>query len=84
MNKNLLSDFTESEFLDFVKKICNADFSTESQHDEAIWEFARVTEYPEGWNVIYHPKPGADNSPEGVIKTIKEWRASNGKPGFKS
>lgn len=77
-------DYTESEFLDFVKKISNADFSTENQHDEAIWEFARVTEYPEGWNVIYHPKSGADNSPEGVVKTIKEWRAANGKPGFKS
>ncbi|MGU3412439.1 bacteriocin immunity protein [Enterobacteriaceae bacterium C34A] len=79
-----LESYTESEFLDFVKKICSANFPTENEHDEAIWEFAQVTEYPEGWNVIYHPKPGTDNSPAGVVKTVKEWRAANGKPGFKS
>ncbi|WP_311237989.1 bacteriocin immunity protein, partial [Escherichia coli] len=23
------------------------------------------------------------DSPEGIVKEIKEWRAANGKPGFK-
>lgn len=77
-------DYTESEFLEFVTKICSADFETEAEHDNAIWEFSQATEYPTGWNVIYHPEPNADNSPAGVVKTVKEWRAANGKPGFKT
>jgi len=77
-------DYTEGEFLTFVKNICTADYPTEKEHNNAIWEFATITEYPEGWNVIYKPKAGADNSPEGVVETIKEWRAANGKSGFKA
>ncbi|QJT78666.1 bacteriocin immunity protein [Kosakonia sp. MUSA4] len=83
MSKNNLQEYTESEFLSFVRKICEADFATEAENDSAIYEFARITEHPEGWNLIFHPKNGADNSPEGVVKTIKEWRAANNKSGFK-
>ncbi|HGS6426801.1 TPA: bacteriocin immunity protein, partial [Klebsiella pneumoniae] len=57
--------------------------ATESEHDEAIYEFSQLTEHPDGWDLIYHPQAGADNSPAGVVKTVKEWRAANGKPGFK-
>jgi hypothetical protein len=70
-------DYTEVEFLAFVKKICTADYPNETEHDNAIWEFATITEHPEGWNIIYKPKAGADNSPQGVVKTIKGWRAAN-------
>lgn len=79
-----LSDYTEKEFYDFVFKIKKADFPSESSHDEAIWQFAQLTEHPDGWDLIYHPKNGADNSAQGVIDAIKEWRKANGKPGFKS
>ena len=78
-----LEDYTEFEFLDYVKRICDADFPTEQEHDNAILDFARITEYPSGWNIIYHPESGVDNSPAGIVKTVKEWRAANGKPGFK-
>lgn len=78
-----LSDYTEKEFSDFITKIKTVDFPSESAHDEAIYEFARLTEHPEGWNLIYHPQKGADTSNQGIIKAIKDWRATNGKPGFK-
>ncbi|VEA62242.1 Microcin-E2 immunity protein [Serratia plymuthica] len=78
-----ISDFTENEFIDFVRKIKKADFPTESEHDEAIYQFGQLTEHPDGWDLIYHPAAGTDNSAEGVTKTVKEWRAQNGKPGFK-
>ncbi|EIX9501144.1 bacteriocin immunity protein [Klebsiella pneumoniae] len=48
-----------------------------------MYEFSQLTEHPDGWDLIYHPQAGADNSPAGVVKTVKEWRAANGKPGFK-
>ena len=78
-----LTDYTEQEFIDFINKIKKIDFPTEAAHDEAIYEFSQLTEHPDGWDLIYHPEPGADNSAEGVVKIIKEWRAANGKPGFK-
>jgi hypothetical protein len=34
--------------------------------------------------LIYYPKPDADDSPEGIVKEVKAWRAANGKAGFKS
>ncbi|MCU2854162.1 bacteriocin immunity protein [Citrobacter freundii] len=84
MGTKKITDYTEQEFVDFVNKIKRADFPTESAHDEAIYEFGQLTEHPDGWDLIYHPEPGADNSAIGVLKTVKEWRAANGKPGFKS
>ncbi|WP_419182042.1 bacteriocin immunity protein [Providencia heimbachae] len=29
------------------------------------------------------PNDGDDDSPAGILKTVKEWRAKNGKSGFK-
>lgn len=83
MANKTLADYTEQEFIEFIEKIKKADFATESEHDEAIYEFSQLTEHPDGWDLIYHPQTGADNSPAGVVKTVKEWRAANGKPGFK-
>ncbi|MCS3408765.1 bacteriocin immunity protein [Serratia sp. AKBS12] len=31
----------------------------------------------------YGPAVGADNSAKGVTRAVKQWRAKNGKPGFK-
>jgi hypothetical protein len=77
------SDFTEREFTDFVTKIRGGDYRTEAQHDDAIYHFARITGHPDGWDLIYHPEPGADHSTSGIIATIRQWRAKNGKPDFR-
>ncbi|MEH3412314.1 bacteriocin immunity protein [Phytobacter diazotrophicus] len=79
-----LSDFTEAEFVAWVNKIKTADFPTERKHDDAIYQFSQLTEHPDGHDLIYYPEPGADNSAQGVVNTVKEWRAANGKQGFKS
>lgn len=79
-----IEDITELEFLEFVKKICSADYRTQHQHSKAILEFERLGEHPDGSDLIYYPQKSADDSPEGIVKTVKEWRAQNGKPGFKS
>lgn len=83
MNDRAIEHMTETEFLDFVKRICRADYPTQHQHGKAILEFESLSEHPEGSDLVYYPKPMADDSPEGIVKTIKEWRAANGKPGFK-
>ncbi|EEQ04693.1 Colicin-E7 immunity protein [Yersinia bercovieri ATCC 43970] len=43
----------------------------------------RVSEHPSGSDLIFYPEDGADDSPEGILETIKKWRAENGKPSFK-
>lgn len=78
-----LADFTEAEFVAWVNRIKTADFPTERQHDEAIYQFSLLTEHPDGHDLIYHPEPGADKSAQGITNTVKAWRAANGKPDFK-
>ncbi|RMS18304.1 Colicin/pyocin immunity protein [Pseudomonas savastanoi] len=43
-----------------------------------------MTEHPAQTDVIFYPEEGQEDTPEGILKTIKEWRAKNGKPGFKT
>ena len=83
MKGKKIEDITENEFLDFVRKICKAEYSTERQHGEAVYQFNQISEHPSGSDLIYYPKPSSDNSPEGIVKEVKEWRTANGKPGFK-
>ncbi|KYQ99196.1 colicin immunity protein [Serratia plymuthica] len=82
-DKKTISDYTEKEFLDLAKKICSADYSTEEEADKAVHEFIRLSEHPDGTDIIFYPPPEQDDSPEGIVKQIKEWRAKNNKPGFR-
>ncbi len=84
MEKKLLSDFTESEFLDFVTDICKASYKSDQEHLDAVFLFEQLSEHPAGSDLLYYPEPGADSTPAGVVKLVREWRAANGKPGFKS
>jgi hypothetical protein len=84
MKPESIEDITEVEFLELVKKICIVDYKTEYQHRQAVTRFETLGEHPDGSDLIYYPDASADNSPEGIVKTIKEWRVANGKPGFKS
>ncbi|EOL8876343.1 MULTISPECIES: bacteriocin immunity protein [Enterobacter] len=78
-----LSDYTESEFLDLVRKIFNAEGPTEEDDNCRVREFRRLTEHPSGSDLIFYPEDGRDDSPEGIVHQVKEWRKANGKPGFK-
>ncbi|EKS6649400.1 bacteriocin immunity protein [Enterobacter bugandensis] len=79
----LLSDYTEEEFLELVRKICNADAPTEEDENRLVREFKRLTEHPAGSDLIFYPEEGKDYSPEGIVREVKEWRKENGKSGFK-
>ncbi|HHG4510143.1 bacteriocin immunity protein [Pseudomonas aeruginosa] len=84
MEKRMISDYTEAEFLEFVRKICRAEGATEEDDNKLVDEFRRLTEHPDGSDLIYYPRDNREDSPEGIVKEVKEWRASKGLPGFKA
>ncbi|HIH6802843.1 TPA: bacteriocin immunity protein, partial [Enterobacter hormaechei] len=52
----LLSDYTEEEFLELVRKICNADAPTEEDENRLVREFKRLTQHPAGSDLIFYPE----------------------------
>ncbi|MGS7249954.1 bacteriocin immunity protein [Pseudomonas anuradhapurensis] len=86
--KQSLAEYTESEFLELVSDLYEdrtglSGAELEKHRIESVLIFETLTEHPDGSDVIYYPPNGADVTPQGVINRIKEWRAANGKPGFK-
>lgn len=81
--KNKFEEYTETEFLEILNKIWAADVSTEEEHDKLIEHFSKITEHPQGNGLIFYPEAGVEDSPEGILKVVKEWRAANGRTGFK-
>ncbi|MBN2976287.1 bacteriocin immunity protein [Pseudomonas salmasensis] len=81
--KTSISEYTESEFLKFVISLCDANARSEEEDDEMLLAFKRLTEHPDGSDLVYYPRNGREDSPEGIVKEVKEWRANNGKPGFR-
>ncbi|MHA6198344.1 bacteriocin immunity protein [Pseudomonas wadenswilerensis] len=86
--KSRLENYTESEFLRLVTIFFKNDTSLTGDEygvyiDGLIDHFEAVTEITGGSDLIYYPAEGEEDSPEGVVKRVKEWRAANGKPGFK-
>ncbi|HCN66295.1 MAG TPA: bacteriocin immunity protein [Pseudomonas sp.] len=79
----LINEMSEADFLRFVTKIYNDEYDTEEDHIDAILEFKRLSEHPLGSDLLFYPEVGK-SGPEAVVKEIKEWRSSNGKPGFKT
>ncbi|MGE8410564.1 MAG: bacteriocin immunity protein [Pseudomonas sp.] len=86
--KPRIEDYTEAEFLEFVTLFFRSDSPLKGDARTA-WKdglrnhFSAITEHPDGIDVIYFPPEGAEDSPEGVVNRVKEWREANGKPGFK-
>lgn len=83
MNHELLSDYTEKEFLEFVIYLCNFSSRTEDEDIRLVRKFERLVEHPSGSDLIFYPADDREDSPEGIVREVKEWRAANGKPGFK-
>lgn len=82
--KKSISDYTEAEFIQFIREIRMANKSApDAVLGELLEQFRLLTEHPDGTDLIYYPEGGSDNSNEGIAKTIKEWREANGLPGFK-
>ncbi|WP_145515974.1 bacteriocin immunity protein [Yersinia aleksiciae] len=83
MEAKTIADYTESEFLELVKRLFSVENTTEEEDIKNLLEFKRLCEHPAGSDLIYYPDDNREDSPEGVVEEIKKWRAENGKPGFK-
>ena len=82
--KERYEDYTESEFINFLDDIYSVNSSSEAENRLWIRHFEKVTEHPMGSDLFFYPQSGADCSLLGVLNTVKQWRAENGKPGFKT
>lgn len=78
-----IEEMTEQEFLAFVKTICTSAYSTSHQMDLAVQLFRDLSEHPDGSDLFFFPKGMIRDTPEGIVEKVKQWRAENGKPGFK-
>jgi hypothetical protein len=81
--RDTLQKYTEEEFLTLITEICD-DVGSEEYQDIILENFRVVSEHPSGSDLIYYPESGIEQSPAKILEQIKEWRAQNGKPGFKS
>ncbi len=81
--KSNLGQYTENEFLKLVETLVKNE-GTEKETDALLEHFISITEHPSGSDLIYYPENSNDGSPASIVKVVKEWRAKNGKPGFKT
>ena len=84
MNKTIC-DYTEAQFIQFLDELfaANDNGASDETLGELLDKFRQLTGHPDGTDLIYYPEDGADDSAEGITRTVKEWRAANGLPGFK-
>jgi hypothetical protein len=83
-DKKIFSDFTETEFLEFIISITDpTDDVSEKELDLRISRFKEISEHPSGSDLIYWPEADGLDTPEEILRIVKEWRASNQKPGLK-
>lgn len=83
VNKKI-SEYTESEFLALISSLLDRSLKSEEERDAVVHAIVDAAEHPDGTDIIFYPPEGTEDTPEGVLKRIKEWRAANGKPGFKA
>lgn len=82
--KTKFSDFTEQEFFTFLQSIMDPeDGISERAHERRIHLFVEISEHPTASDLIYWPEEDGLDTPENIVRIIKEWRTKNGKPGFK-
>ena len=81
--KNKFEEYTEAEYVALINRLVEGNYSSEKEHDAIVDNIVKTSEHPNGTDVLYYPEQGTDDSPTGVLATIKAWRAANGKPGFK-
>ncbi|MEC4237933.1 bacteriocin immunity protein [Pseudomonas sp. DSV-1] len=83
--KSSFSEYTEAEFLEFMETVFQENVAEADERLDMLLEhFEKITEHPVGTDLIYYAASDLDSTPEAITKKVKEWRAANGKPGFKS
>ena len=82
--KHKLSDYTEQEFIAFIDEINRASLDApDNIYSSLLLHFAKITEHPAGYDLLYGPASETDNEAEEIMKIVKEWRLTNHKELFK-
>ena len=81
--KNNISEYSQLEFFQLVKRICVDDYDTEQEHIDAVLHFEEITAHPDGSDLIYYPEKSEDGTPENIVRIVKEWRLAQGLACFK-
>ncbi|MCP1443511.1 hypothetical protein J3D54_002643 [Pseudomonas sp. GGS8] len=81
--KKKLEDYTESEYARLINRLFEGDYSSEKELDAIVDNIVDTSEHPNGSDILYYPEDGVEDSAAGALNAIKQWRAANGKPGFK-
>ncbi|UTZ25245.1 bacteriocin immunity protein [Vibrio campbellii] len=80
--KNTLNAYTEADFINLLNEIIESKGSDDYQ-DKLLEHFILITEHPAGSDLIYYPENPGEDTPEGIVKIVKDWRVSQGLPCFK-
>nr|WP_298145534.1 bacteriocin immunity protein [uncultured Pseudomonas sp.] len=82
--KDKFSDYTEAEFIQFMEEIFKENqAATDDQLDPLLEHFAKITEHPDGTDLIYYAESDAEATADKITQKVKAWRKANGLPGFK-
>lgn len=81
--KDRIEEYTEAEFKKLVQDICSVNVASEDEHTQLVRLFCRLTQHPDGSDLIYYPDDEADATPERITEIVKNWRADQGLPRFK-
>lgn len=84
MKEGTTSDYTEAEFLEFVRKICRVEDIMEEDDSRLVNEFRRSTGHPNRLDLIYYLGDNREDSLESIVKEVREWRVARRLPGFKA
>lgn len=82
--KKKFEDYTELEYSALIIRLFEGDYSSEMEHDAIVENIVATSEHPNGTDILYYPEEGVEDSAGGALNAIKQWRAANGKPGFKA
>lgn len=72
-------DYTEEEFLSFLKDLCSGPGALNGKEFEQLTiervkHFEKNTQHPAKSDLIFYPENDQDDSPEGILKIVKDWR----------
>ncbi|EDV9995205.1 bacteriocin immunity protein [Salmonella enterica subsp. enterica] len=86
--KNNLEDYTEDEFIEFLNNFFEPPEELTGDElskfiDNLLRHFNKITQPPDGGDLIFYPSEEREDSPEGVIEELKRWRKSQRLPCFK-
>ena len=85
-----ITNYTEAEFYRFLEDFFEdtdtnnlPDIAYDKHISRLATHFSKLVGHPKGKDLIFHPSPNQEDSPSGVIASLKQWYADNGLELFK-